>query len=515
MEASNYTYEKVKRPTDEQFKQITDKYGFHLTEQEKKDYQRYIDANLEAYDKLALMPDYLPVVKYPRTPGYFPDPSENKLNAWYVKTEVKGAPSGKLAGRKVVLKDNICLAGVPMMNGCSVLEGYIPEIDATIVTRLLDAGATIVGKAHCENMCLSGGSFTCAKGPVHNPHKLGHSSGGSSSGTAALVGSGEVELGIGGDQGGSIRIPSCWCGCVGMKPTHGLVPYTGIFSIETSLDHAGPITKNVADNALLLEILAGPDDLDPRQYVPEGVYGDYTSNLKEGVKGLKIGILKEGFGHKESETVVDAYVTKAALKFKELGATVEEVSIPEHLLGPIAFLGICCEGATQTMLKGNGYGSGYRGLYLPSAMKAQARWKERPDELSKTTKLFTILGDYLWDKYDGTFYAKAQNLSRKLRKAYDDKLKEYDIIIMPTLPYRAPALPKKDCDMDAYIANALGMVANTSIFDATGHPALNLPIAKVDDLPIGMMMVSKHYNESVIYKAAFAWEKAYDWKKEN
>ena len=515
MEASNYTYEKVKRPTDEQFKQITDKYGFHLTEQEKKDYQRYIDANLEAYDKLALMPDYLPVVKYPRTPGYFPDPSENKLNAWYVKTEVKGAPSGKLAGRKVVLKDNVCLAGVPMMYGSPIIEGYIPEIDATIVTRLLDAGATIVGKANCENLCFSGGSFTCAKGPVHNPHKLGFDSGGSSSGTAALVGSGEVELGIGGDQGGSIRIPACWSGCVGLKPTYGLVPYTGILPVELSLDHTGPITANVLDNALMLEVLAGPDDLDPRQYLPEGVYGDYTSKIKEGAKGLKIGILKEGFGHKQSESVVDAYVTKAALKFKELGATVEEVSIPEHLVGPIAVAAITCEGGVQNMFHGNSFGTGYRGLYLPSAMKAHARWRTMPDELPVMAKMDVILADYLSNQYHGTFYAKGQNLSRKIKKAYDDKFKEYDIIIMPTVPFRPLPLPEKDCDFDTYMARASNKDVNVAVFNVTGHPSLTIPIAKVDGLPIGMMLVSKYFNEAAIYQAAYAWENAYDWRKEN
>jgi amidase len=173
--------------------------GFHLSESQLKEYQGVIDANLSLYDNLAFLPDNLPVVKYSRTPGYIPDFKDNKLNAWYIRCEVKGESQGKLAGKKVVLKDNICLAGVKMMNGCEILEGYTPEIDATIVTRLLGAGATIIGKANCENLCISGGSFTGAKGPVHNPHKYGYQAGGSSCGTAALVGSGEVEMGIGGD----------------------------------------------------------------------------------------------------------------------------------------------------------------------------------------------------------------------------------------------------------------------------------------------------------------------------
>src|SRR5262249_25149589 len=167
----------------------------------------------------------VPEVKYPRTPGYRPEGAENPHNAWYVKTTVKGAPGGKLTGKTVVLKDNICLAGVPMMNGASTLEGYVPDVDATIVTRILDAGGTIVGKAHCEYFCFSGGSHTNATGPVHNPRKPGYSAGGSSSGSAALVAAGEADMAIGGDQGGSIRIPAAYCGIYGMKPTHGPRPY--------------------------------------------------------------------------------------------------------------------------------------------------------------------------------------------------------------------------------------------------------------------------------------------------
>src|SRR5690606_34435932 len=147
------------------------------------------------------------------------------------KVDIKGASGGKLAGKTVALKDNILLAGVPMMNGSSTLEGYIPEFDATIVTRMLDAGATIKGKAHCESFCISGGSHTNSTGLVHNPHKMGYSAGGSSSGSGVVVSLGEVDMAIGGDQGGSIRMPASFCGVYGMKPTWGLVPYTGIMPI--------------------------------------------------------------------------------------------------------------------------------------------------------------------------------------------------------------------------------------------------------------------------------------------
>ena len=201
---------------------------------------------------------------------------------------MKGAASGKLKGKTVALKDNIMLAGVPMMNGSATLEGYVPDFDATIVTRMLDAGAEIVGKVHCESFCMSGGSHTGAVGPVHNPHKMGYSAGGSSSGSGVVVALGEVDMAIGGDQGGSIRMPSSFCGTYGMKPTWGLVPYTGIMPIEIFVDHTGPMTANVADNALLLEVIAGDDGYDPRIKAPK--VEEYTKALGGGVKGLKIGV---------------------------------------------------------------------------------------------------------------------------------------------------------------------------------------------------------------------------------
>jgi len=249
----------VRRPTLDQLRSVAEDLGMHMSDAELKSYDGLMQANYAAYDAVDAMPDYVPAVKYARTPGYRPEGEENKHNAWYIKTEVKGASGGKLAGKKIALKDNISLAGVPMMNGASTLEGYTPDTDATIVTRMLDAGGTIVGKVHCEYFCFSGGSHTCAAGAVHNPHKMGYSAGGSSSGSAVVVATGEADMAIGGDQGGSIRIPASFSGIYGMKPTYGLVPYTGVMPIELTLDHTGPMTRTVRDNALLLEVLAGPD----------------------------------------------------------------------------------------------------------------------------------------------------------------------------------------------------------------------------------------------------------------
>src|SRR2546429_6069971 len=227
--------------------------------------------------------DEVPVVKYPRTPGYRPGPEENRQNAWYRKTSIKGAPSGKLKGKRVAIKDNVMVAGVPMMNGASTLEGYIPEFDATVVTRILDEGGEIVGKTHCEYFCLSGGSHTNATGPVHNPHRMGYSAGGSSSGSAVVVALGEADMAMGGDQGGSIRLPASFSGVCGMKPTWGLVPYTGIMPIEIFVDHTGPMTATVADNALLLEVVAGGGRHYPPPKAPPGP--PYTRTRRGGASG--------------------------------------------------------------------------------------------------------------------------------------------------------------------------------------------------------------------------------------
>jgi amidase len=256
----------IQLPTPSQLLDVAGEVGLDLTDADLTSFIDLMRPSVAAYNVVDAMPDNLPAVRYPRTPGCRPMGDENAHNAWYVKTKVEGASSGKLRGKTVMLKDNIMLAGVPMMNGSATLEGYMPDIDATVVQRVLDAGGTIVGKAHCEAFCLSGGSHTNATGPVHNPHKMGYSAGGSSSGSAVLVARAEADMALGGDQGGSIRIPSSFCGIYGMKPTHGLVPYTGIMPIEICVDHTGPMTRSVADNALLLEVLAGPDGYDPRQY---------------------------------------------------------------------------------------------------------------------------------------------------------------------------------------------------------------------------------------------------------
>ena len=502
----------VRRPTAEQMHDIVSSLHLNMSQGEIAEYLDVLEGTFQAYDRVNELPDYLPPVRYPRTPGYRPGANENPLNAWAVKSEVRGAAHGPLSGKRVVLKDNICLAGVPMMNGASTLEGYVPDIDATLVTRILDAGGTIVGKAHCEYFCLSGGSHTSAHGPVHNPYKHGYSAGGSSSGCGALVASGEIEMAIGGDQGGSIRMPASYCGCYGMKATHGLVPYTGVMPIEATIDHTGPMTATVADNALLLEVIAGSDGLDPRQYNPQVEKYSFTAGLGRGVSGMRIGLVTEGFGWAVSEPDVDAKVREAAERLRGAGAIVEPVSIPMHLDGGAIWTPIALEGLMAQMMHGNGMGFNWKGLYTTSLLDAHANWRSRADELSRTLKISMLAGEYFIKHHRGHFYAKAQNLGRLLRKTYDDVLARYDLLMMPTLPMKATPLPPANAPLALYCQRGFEMLPNTCPFDVTGHPAMSIPCGMSDGLPIGMMLVGKHYSETTIYRAAHAFEQLGDWR---
>lgn len=505
------SYMTVQRPTHAQMKTIVEELGMHMSDARLQEFMDVMQGTLDAYDIVDALPDYLPPVLYPRTSGYRPTAEENPMNAWYVKTEIKGAPRGPLLGRTIALKDNVCLAGVPMMNGAATLKGYTPDIDATVVTRLLDAGATIMGKAHCEYFCLSGGSHTNATGAVHNPHKHGYSAGGSSSGSGALVGAGLIDMAIGGDQGGSIRMPASFCGVYGMKPTHGLVPYSGIMPIENTIDHAGPMTQNVMDNALMLEVIAGADGLDPRQY--DVVTDKYTAAVNRGVSGLRIGVVKEGFGHPQSEADVDASVRAGAELFRRLGATVDNISIPWHLHGPAIWTPIGLEGLTNQMMIGNGFGTGWEGLYTTSLLDYHSNWRSRADELSDTLKISMMVGQYHLKHTRGRYYAKAQNLSRQLREEYNKVLASYDLLLMPTTPMKATPLPPADSTLALWVQRAFEMLPNTSPFDVTGHPAMSIPCGMSDGLPIGLQLVGRRYEESTIYRAAGAFEQAGDWRK--
>ncbi len=500
-----------KQPTKEEIIAIGKELGAEYTEDDAEFLGEVIAPFVNNANETMKLDDKLPPVKYPRTPGYQPEGSDNPYNAWYVKSEIKGATDGPLKGKTVALKDNVLVAGVPCMNGASVLQRYVPEVDATVVTRLLDAGATILGKAHCEYFCLSGSSDTTDLAPVQNPYKEGYSAGGSSCGSGALVGGGIVDMSIGGDQGGSIRMPASFCGIVGLKPTHGLVPYSGIMSMETSIDHTGPMTADVKDNALMLEAIAGPDGWDSRQI--NVVTHKYTDFLDQGVKDLKIGIVKEGFSREESDLEVDKKVKAAAEKLGSLGAEVEEISVPMHNDIGTVFMPMISEGMIRQLTFGGGLGSGQYGFYPRSLVDKNLTNGLRADEFPDTVHALSALGAYCKKKWGGRIYARGQNLRPWFVKQYSDVFKKYDLLLMPTTPLPAVELPNEGTTRMERISMAWCMLGNTASYDYTGHPAISVPCGMTSNgLPVGLQLIANHFCEHTIYRAASAYENNTDWK---
>ena len=502
---------------------LASEFAIELSDDEAESYAKMIGGAVHAYRRIEELPERKPPVKYPRSPGYRPGPEENPHNAWYWKTDIKGAAEGPLKGERVAVKDAVCVAGVPMMNGSQILEGYVPDIDATVVTRLLDAGATVVGKTNAEDCSLSGLGHTCALGPVRNPYKPTHGPGGSSAGSAAALAAGEVDLAIGGDQGGSIRRPAAWCGVYGLKPTYGLVPYTGCAMIEMTLDHVGPMGNSTEAVARLLSVMAGPDPLDPRQrgVIPEDFVRDYRPALDRGVGGLKIAIVKEGFGQRRredlgypgSEEVVDAKVIAAARRLQEQGAVVSEVSIPMHEEGPYIFRGIINEGAAEFMIRGNGAGTNWTGFYNTTLAEAFARGRTaRANDLPPAVRMNLFTGAYLQRNYHGRYYAKAQNVRHLLTRAYDAALEDDDLLIMPTMPFRAPPLPSPDCSIEESVSAAANLANNTCQTNVTGHPSISVPCGMADGLPIGMMITGRRFDDFSVIAASAAFERTGDWK---
>ena len=422
-----------------------------------------------------------------------------------------GRPLGILDGVPTTVKDLVDVAGFPTRRGSRTTSADPVPDDAPMVMGLKAAGAVILGKTTTTEFGWKSPGDCPLHGITRNPWNPAHTTGGSSSGSAALVAAGEVDMAIGGDQGGSIRMPAALCGLYGMKATHGLVPYTGVMPIESTIDHVGPMTSSVADNALLLEVIAGADGLDPRQYAP--VTATYTDALKRGVKGLKIAVVKEGFTLPNIEADVAAKVKAAAKALKKLGADVTEISLPEHAWGTAIWTPVALEGLQAQMMHGNGMGFNWKGLYTTSLLDAHAAWRERADELSDSLKLSMFVGQYFLTHYRGHYYAKAQNLARLLKAKYDEALSQYDLLLMPTVPIKAAPIPPADAPLSLYLQRAFELIGNTAPFDVTGHPAMSVPCGLGDGLPIGMMLVGKFYDESTIYAAAAAFEASGDWKK--
>uniref|UniRef100_A0A0B7B463 Amidase domain-containing protein n=1 Tax=Arion vulgaris TaxID=1028688 RepID=A0A0B7B463_9EUPU len=458
---------------------------------------------------LDTMSDFAPEVKYPRTPGYRPQPKDRFGNAWAWRSDITGAPSGKLYGKTLAIKDNAAVAGVPMSNGSRLLEGYIPEYDATVVTRILDAGGRILGKSSCDDFCLSAMGFSSVDGFIHNPSNPEYRIGGSSGGSAVLVAGGQVDMAIAGDQGGSIRIPAAWTGTVGLKATYGLVPYTGVVSIEPTVDHVGPIAKTVTDCALLLEVIAGSDGLDGRQMTSPEV-PEYSKLLEVEVNGKVLGVLKEGVDAcvQETQSAVNEFLTTVGLA----GLSTKNVSVPLHQHALDLLMCYLTQGC-NTMLQLGTSGQFLHGFYPTSLEKAiRQGLLGSAGLLAPGIKHFTMMGEFLQRRYGNHYYCKARNIVLELSNQYEEALKQCDVIVMPTLTHTASKfIQHRDTETEslrAYLKESTDQIGNTVAANLTGHPALSLPLGKLGDGSTdSLMIVGRKYDDLTVLQVARALEK--------
>lgn len=491
----------IERPGRDDLAEIAGDCGLPFDAADGDSLQALVGRLLGSYDDVERL--YRARMPEPPERGYRrPADAENPLGAWSLGTDVPPVRNGPLAGRRIAIKDGVAVAGVPMLGGASPADGFVPARDATVVSRILSAGATITGTSVCEDLGAVPG------GGVRNPWNPARSAGGSSSGSAALVATGEVDLAVGGGAGGAVRVPSACCGTVGHKPTHGLVPYTGAVPVENTLDHLGPLTRTVHDAAVLLGVLAGQDGFDHRQRSPITPV-DYLDELDGGVDHVRIGVVEEGFGIPGvSEEGVDETVRAAVRALEDAGAKVSTVELPWHRDGLKLWNVIATDGATSQHLDGNGYGRNTPGLYDPELVAHFAA--ARAGRLSAAMALLVLCGRYVLGRHGGRHYAMARNLALELTAAYDAMLTEVDVLVMPTLPAVAPPRPAPDAPCSAHLAWELGMRVNTAPFDVTGHPATSVPAGLVDGLPVGMMIVGRRFDDGMCLRVAHAYENTVD-----
>jgi amidase len=496
--------------------------GIHLSPEEAVLYRKHLTeqlSQLDAFVQARVEEPRPPMVSAGRTPGRRPSAEEDPLNAWMWKCRIEGAADGLLKGKTVSFKDHIAIAGMPMSFGSFALDGFIPDFDATVVTRVLQAGGTIVGKNVMNG--LSGGFGTGGAigdyGRPLNPHNREHVTGGSSSGSGAAVAAGQVDISFGGDQGGSIRIPAAYCGIVGHKPTFGLVSHFGIgFGSDQSIDYTGPMTRTVEDAAAALQATAGYDPYDPRatREVPARV--DVLGPLADGVAGLRIGVLQEGFDDAQDD--VRDLVLAAVDVLAKAGAGVAKVSIPAHHAIRTAQAALSGEGALA-LFKTGFFGAFTRTYYPASVIAAINKlWAAQADVLAPRTKLSLIAAELSRRNYHGGVYAKAQNVRPTYIKAYDAALGDVDVLVMPTCIMTAPKNHRPGSYLEAVEDNLTALSRagsrNTQPFNYTGHPALALPVGKSPaGLPVSMQLVGRFFDDPLLMRVAYAYQHATDWAK--
>jgi amidase len=490
----------IELPTKEDLRRLAEENHFTLTASEADSIEAALKPIVAFLDRVdqAPTPTSPSVQRYrERDAGLRPTREEDPLNAVVRKIQVKGAASGQLKGKRIGVKDSVAIAGIPICGGSHILDGFVPDDDATIVSRMLDEGAEIVATLVMDDFALSGEGISSAHGPTLNPHRPEYCAGGSSCGSGAALFYDWIDITIGTDQGGSIRMPASWSGVAGIKPTYGLVPYTGVMSIDPSIDHVGPMARNVSDLALALEVIAGKDPADYRQQ--EVPVQPYLEALGKDINGLRLAIVTEGFAQPGAQEDVNAAVRKAAGQLQRLGAKVDEISLPDHrdawqFLWPIALEGM------WMLANGNLEGRHHPGRYDAGLVDhfGAARLRQ-PVTQALTVKFVLNAGAYLHKRYHGRLYAKAQNLRGGLRAKYDSALATYDALIMPSTPMKAHRRDER---------SPYAMLTNTAPFDVTGHPGLSIPCGMSDGLPIGLMLIGRHFDDATLLRLGHAYEQS-------
>ncbi|KPM42683.1 hypothetical protein AK830_g3844 [Neonectria ditissima] len=541
-------------------RRLANQVGFDINEdQDADDYLLLLKSLESVMQSVKDGPDYIPasLKPYPAAEDrayWKPDAADNPLNAWSHRCNLRSdnCTSDLLKGKTIVIKDNISVGGLPTTLGTfpQMLSqtGTFPisPIDATVVSRILAAGAIIKGSSTCESFCASPLSFTSATGPVHNPLLHGYTAGGSSSGSCALVAAGVLplelrgslgetsQLAIGSDQAGSVRIPACYNGIYGLKPTFGLVPYTGAASMTPMIDHLGPIASTLEDIAALLKVMAGYDGLDSRM-TPESplldqvkdypkLLADFRKRLatkKESSPRLRVGLLTESFTVAGLSREVGQTVQKTAASFFEAaGAEVVQVSVPMHLDGPAIWTASTRPSMSQWLCQGKP--SGYLSYLAPHI---HPTWPptQKTYELLKSSNPAVVnimlSEEFANEKFGPAVEAKAHRKIHELRAAYDSVLETVDVLVTPCAPDIAMPHPKStDEQGNKYtvlerLSVAVGVTNNTCPFNITGHPAISvpcghLPVPDHEDvrLPVGMQIIGKRWDDSSVILAAALFE---------
>ncbi|MFL0364405.1 Asp-tRNA(Asn)/Glu-tRNA(Gln) amidotransferase subunit GatA [Bacillus sp. PK3_68] len=407
---------------------------------------------------------------------------------------------GLLFGMPIGIKDNIVTKGLRTTSGSQILNNFDPIYDATVMNKLNEAQAITIGKLNMDEFAMGSSTENSSYQKTANPWDLSRVPGGSSGGSAAAVAAGEVPFSLGSDTGGSIRQPAAFCGVVGLKPTYGRVSRFGLIAFASSLDQIGPVTRNVEDNARLLEAISGLDPMDATSAnVPVDTYSDA---LTGDIKGLRIAVPKEYLGEGVSEDVRQSVLD--ALKVLEgLGATWEEVSLPHSKYGLATYYLLSSSEASSNLARFDGIRYGYRTENAENLIDLYK--KTRAEGFGDEVKRRIMLGTFaLSSGYYDAYYKKAQQVRTLIKKDFEDVFENYDVIIGPTTPTPAFKLGENiDDPLTMYANDILTIPVNLA-----GVPGISVPCGFSGGMPLGLQIIGKHFDEKTVYRTAYAYEQA-------